>query len=53
MDEAVCRVLTEYESRMETENLEIQSADDAHFMARRDEFLPWGGDGSSLRYIGN
>ena len=39
MDEAVRRVLTEYESRMETENLEMQSADDAHFMARRDEFL--------------
>ena len=39
MDEAVCRVLTEYESRIETENLEMRSADDAHFMARRDEFL--------------
>ena len=39
MDEAVCRVLKEYESRMETENLEMQSGDDAHFMARRDEFL--------------
>jgi predicted O-methyltransferase YrrM len=39
MDEAVCRVLTEYETRMETENRKIQSADDAYLMARRDEFL--------------
>ena len=36
MDEAVCRVLTEYETRMEAENLAMQSADMA---ARRDEFL--------------
>jgi len=39
MDEAVCRVLTEYETRMEAENLAMQSADMAQAMARRDEFL--------------
>jgi len=40
MDEAVCRVLTEYETRIEAENLAMQSADMAQAMARRDEFLP-------------
>jgi predicted O-methyltransferase YrrM len=39
MDEAVCRVLTEYETRIEAENLAMQSADMAQVMARRDEFL--------------
>jgi predicted O-methyltransferase YrrM len=39
MDEAVCRVLAEYEMRMEAENLAMRSADVAHLMARRDEFL--------------
>src|SRR5450631_2785456 len=39
MDEAVCRVLAEYETRIEAENLVMQAADAAHVMARRDEFL--------------
>jgi predicted O-methyltransferase YrrM len=39
MDEAVCRVLTEYETRIEAENLAMQSVDMAQAMARRDEFL--------------
>lgn len=39
MDEAVCRVLTEYETRMEAENLAMRSADMAQVMLRRDEFL--------------
>jgi predicted O-methyltransferase YrrM len=39
MDEAVCRVLTEYETRMEAEHVEMQSTDEANWMARRDEFL--------------
>jgi hypothetical protein len=39
MDEAVCRVLTEYETRMEAENVEMQSTNEANWMARRDEFL--------------
>jgi predicted O-methyltransferase YrrM len=39
MDEAVCRVLAEYETRMDAENVEMESGDFAHLMARRDEFL--------------
>ena len=39
MDEAVRRVLTEYETRIEAENLAMQSVDMAQAMARRDEFL--------------
>lgn len=36
MDEAVCRVLPGYETRMEAENREMQSVEFANAMARRD-----------------
>ena len=39
MDEAVCRVLAEYETRIEAEDREMQSVEFAKAMARRDEFL--------------
>jgi predicted O-methyltransferase YrrM len=39
MDEAVRRVLTEYERRIDAENLVFESDDIANLMARRDEFL--------------
>jgi len=39
MDEAVRRVLTEYEKRIDAENLVFESDDIANLMARRDEFL--------------
>jgi predicted O-methyltransferase YrrM len=39
MDEAVRRVLTEYETRIDAENLVFESDDIANLMARRDEFL--------------
>ena len=39
MDEAVCRVLAEYERRNAAEELEMQSADVADVMVRRDKFL--------------
>jgi predicted O-methyltransferase YrrM len=39
MDEAVRRVLTEYKTRIDAENLVFESDDIANLMARRDEFL--------------
>jgi predicted O-methyltransferase YrrM len=39
MDEAVSRVLAEYETRMEAENALMQSGDPADLLARLDEFL--------------
>jgi predicted O-methyltransferase YrrM len=39
MDEAVCRVLTDYENRIDAENSAMRSADPTVLMARRDEFL--------------
>jgi predicted O-methyltransferase YrrM len=39
MDEAVSRVLAEYETRMDAENALMQSGDPADLLARLDEFL--------------
>jgi predicted O-methyltransferase YrrM len=39
MDEAVSRVLAEYETRMEAENALMQSGDPVDLLARLDEFL--------------
>jgi predicted O-methyltransferase YrrM len=39
MDEAVRRVLTEYKTRIDAENLVFESDDIVNLMARRDEFL--------------
>jgi predicted O-methyltransferase YrrM len=39
MDEAVSRVLVEYETRMDAENALMQSGDPADLLARLDEFL--------------
>jgi len=39
MDEAVSRVLTEYEARMDAEDALMRSGDAAHLIARRDDFL--------------